>query len=282
MKNLKENYNLVCKKIGYNFENENLLYQAFTRSSYAKENGLEDNETLEFIGDRILGLFITKMLTINYGYMTNDIGTVNKSWSKNGCFALAYNLKEGNVTELKNYLLSNKFLASRIEQLGFHKMLYLGKSDINNNVIDNEKVKADLLEAILGAVAIDSNWNYDKLEDVVYRLTDLFNNLLPISTDEIKKLPEYLKEVDPVTILKELAEKGRCNPPEYLYKELFDANNGHVWECRCVLKNCKTHKYWVDGPSVGTSNLVATAMANTKKEAKRKSANSVLNQFYVL
>lgn len=284
MKDLRKNYEKVCKTIGYQFKNKELLYQAFTRSSYAKETGLEDNENLEFIGDRILGFFVTKMLAINYGYMTGDINCKNKSWSQNGRFALAYNLEESNITELKNYLLSNKFLASCIEELGLHEMLYLGKNDIKNNVANNEKAKADLLEAIIGAVAIDSilDCDYNRLEYVVYRLTDIYNNLPPIKHVDKELLPNYLQEVEPITELKQLAEKRRCNPPNYIYKEYYDKNNNHIWQCKCALNNCKTHRYMIEGPSVGVFDLSAEASASTKKDAKRAAANKVLNSFYVL
>ena len=45
------NFNFIEKQIGYTFENKELLQQAFIRRSYSKENGGEDNEVLEFIGD---------------------------------------------------------------------------------------------------------------------------------------------------------------------------------------------------------------------------------------
>ncbi len=50
-------------RIDYNFQNKDLLQQAFIRKSYSKENGGEDNEVLEFIGDKVLDLTIVKILT---------------------------------------------------------------------------------------------------------------------------------------------------------------------------------------------------------------------------
>lgn len=46
-------------------------------------------------------------------------------------------------------------------------MMYLGQSDIDNKVWNQEKVKADLFEAILGAIAIDSDWDPDELQNFV-------------------------------------------------------------------------------------------------------------------
>ena len=51
-----EDLQKIQDHIGYNFKNLDLLQQSFVRRSYAKENDGEDNEVLEFIGDKALGL----------------------------------------------------------------------------------------------------------------------------------------------------------------------------------------------------------------------------------
>ena len=52
----------IQSQIGYTFNNLDLLQQAFTRRSYSEENGGENNEVLEFIGDKVLDLFVVKLL----------------------------------------------------------------------------------------------------------------------------------------------------------------------------------------------------------------------------
>ena len=60
---MKENdLTFIQNQIGYTFNNLNLLQQAFTRRSYSEENGGENNEVLEFIGDKVLDLFVVKFL----------------------------------------------------------------------------------------------------------------------------------------------------------------------------------------------------------------------------
>ena len=49
--------------IGYRFRNPDLLEQAFIRRSYSEENGGENNEVLEFIGDKALDLAVIRVLT---------------------------------------------------------------------------------------------------------------------------------------------------------------------------------------------------------------------------
>ena len=56
----------IQEQIGYRFKNPYLLEQAFTRRSYSEENGGENNEVLEFIGDKALDLAVVRYLTEDY------------------------------------------------------------------------------------------------------------------------------------------------------------------------------------------------------------------------
>ena len=58
----KLGFEMVQGQIGYKFKNIDLLNQAFTRRSYTEENGGENNEILEFIGDKALDLAVVKVL----------------------------------------------------------------------------------------------------------------------------------------------------------------------------------------------------------------------------
>lgn len=152
-------YKNIQKTIGYTFKNVDLLVQAFTRKSYSQENGGQNNEVLEFVGDKVLDLVVTKMLVDHYGVMTED-----KKWNefrlKNPSYFQTKS-KEGIFTDIKKELVQKKTLASAIDSLGFAKFLYLGNGENRKNLSDS--VKEDLFEAILGAVAIDCDWNLDKL-----------------------------------------------------------------------------------------------------------------------
>ena len=56
----------IQDQIGYHFQNTDLLQQAFVRRSYSKEYGGEDNEVLEFIGDKVLDLIVIKPVTYTH------------------------------------------------------------------------------------------------------------------------------------------------------------------------------------------------------------------------
>ncbi len=71
----------VQRQIGYEFKNIDLLEQAFTRRSYTEENGGENNEVLEFLGDKVLDFIVVKMLSERFGKFEKEEQDPN-SWTK--------------------------------------------------------------------------------------------------------------------------------------------------------------------------------------------------------
>lgn len=159
-----DDFRFIQDQIAYNFKNLDLLQQAFVRSSYSKENGGEDNEVLEFIGDKVLDFIVVKYLAEKYGYFLSECDGFDRQEEFDE-FASEY--RENRLTEIKKRLVEKKQLAHRIDMLGLAEYLIMGKSDINNHVQEEDSVKEDLFEAILGAVALDSQWDISELQDVV-------------------------------------------------------------------------------------------------------------------
>lgn len=172
-------FKMVQGQIGYTFKNIDLLNQAFTRRSYSEENGGENNEILEFIGDKALDLAVIKILTAKFGKMKNGEPTNNTLFQLNvlhnqnefdkydGANEFICDYSEGELTKLKSRMVEKKTLAHRIDELGFAELLLMGNSDIKNNVSSEKSVKEDLFEAILGAVTIDSGWDFPVIQSVV-------------------------------------------------------------------------------------------------------------------
>ena len=67
----------IQKKIGYQLNNVNLLQQAFTRKSFASINKQQNNEVLEFYGDRILDFIVTREFYNKYGSINNNAELVS-------------------------------------------------------------------------------------------------------------------------------------------------------------------------------------------------------------
>ena len=61
------NFEAIENQIGYTFTNKKLLKQAFTRRSYSEEHGGENNEVLEFYGDKVLELIVGKLFSEWFG-----------------------------------------------------------------------------------------------------------------------------------------------------------------------------------------------------------------------
>lgn len=268
MINLNEDSHLeeVQRKIDYSFNNIDLLLQAFTRSSYSAQFGGENNEVLEFIGDKVLDMYVTKIIADDFGFMKSQSDYYDEE-EDNDEYCIIAHRNEGDFTELRKTIVNNKTLAKRIDKLGFAKYLYLGDSDLDNNVVNQEKVKADLFEAILGAIAIDCDWNHDALQNSVDVMLNIDEFLDDVDTEEER--PAKFQEDNAINTLKEMAEHGRCSIPEYYQSdEMVELKDGRMmWECTCYVRSWKIEK---------------TAYATSKKLAKKYAAYLVLCDYFNL
>ena len=154
-------HNMVQASIGYTFNNIDLLDQAFTRRSFSQENGGEDNEILEFIGDKVLDFAVVKLLSERFGHITEECPHRFES-----------ELDEDNLSRIKSRMVQKNNLAKRIDELRYAEALIMGKGDIANGIQNENSVKEDLFEAILGAVAIDCKWDLETLVSVVDVMLD--------------------------------------------------------------------------------------------------------------
>lgn len=199
-----KDYDEIEQLIGYKFERRALLQQAFTRKSYTQEtHDGDNNEVLEFIGDKALDTAVVRAMSDYFGKVNDRDEYV--------C-----NLNEGKLTQLKARLVESKMLAHRIDELGFAKHLILGKGDIKKNAQDDMSVKEDLFEAIVGAVAIDSEWDVDAIQDVVELMLDL---------------DYYLEngfggDNNYVALVQQWCQKTRGELPHYIYQDTdeYDVN----------------------------------------------------------
>lgn len=151
----------IQNRISYRFNNLDLLQQAFIRRSYSKENGGEDNEVLEFIGDKVLDFIVTKWLAEKFGCFLKEYDK-NEDFDE---FACEYN--ENQLTEIKKNMVRKESLSQCIDMLGLADFLIMGKGDRKKHIENEMSVKEDLFEAIIGSVALDCKWDTDKIQDVV-------------------------------------------------------------------------------------------------------------------
>ena len=122
------------ESIGYKFTNILLLNKALTHRSYAYEQKIESNEKLEFLGDAILEVTISKYMYNNYKKLT-----------------------EGEMTKVRATVVCEQSLYEVAKKHNFSDFLNLGKSEIANHGKERPAILADSVEAVIAAIYLDSN-----------------------------------------------------------------------------------------------------------------------------
>lgn len=140
------------KKLNYNFKDKGLLETALTHSSFVNENKMkqyESNERLEFLGDAVLGLVIGEYF---YKSFPRDL--------------------EGSLTKMRAESVNEKVLFFISKGLELGDFIRFGKGEKKNGGNKRESTSADALEALIGAIFLDSNFNNAK--KIVLNLFDEF------------------------------------------------------------------------------------------------------------
>ena len=130
----------IEEKLGYQFANKDLLNQAFTHSSSVSQRE-NSNERLEFLGDAILGVVISKELYERFPAFL-----------------------EGDMTKIKSMLVSRRSCSRIAKQLQISKFLKVGKGMMSSRAISGS-LSAGLLEAVIAAIYIDGG--ADKAKDFI-------------------------------------------------------------------------------------------------------------------
>lgn len=144
------------QKIGYEFKDKKLLEIALTHTSYANEQkDKKNNERTEFLGDAVLELISSEYIFKNYP-----------------------NLTEGEMTKTRAYCVCEDSLAEFAHQYHFSDYLHVGRSEEKVNGGYRNSIIADSVEAVIGAIFLDSNFEEAK------------KFILP---HIIKKVEEYIK-----------------------------------------------------------------------------------------
>jgi ribonuclease-3 len=159
------------KIIGYIFKDKDLLASAFTHSSYSNEHRNSENyERLEFVGDGFLDYSVAMRLYERF--VGRDEGILSKYRAK---------------------LVSSETLSEIIDECGLIGFLRIGKSA--ESVLQSEKVKCDLFEAIVGAIIRDCAKDTAEAEKFVFaKLGKYMENVENLCVDYKSKIKEYCEK----------------------------------------------------------------------------------------
>ena len=185
---MKIDYSKLEKKIDYKFKNKNLLVQSLTHKSFNKKN---NNEKIEFLGDRVLGLVISnKLIEI---FPDEKVGILDKKFAslvnKNKCYEVGKNL------------MLNKFIL-------------IGNLNKKSQIIEN-KIISDSCESLIGAIYLDKGFDIAK-KFILKNWGEYLNSSVNTIIDPKTKLQEYaLKKFKTLPVYKVISTSGPKHKPNF-------------------------------------------------------------------
>lgn len=184
------------KRLGYQFRQPTLLQRALTHRSF----GADNNERLEFLGDSVLGLAVSSLL-----------------------FRRLANVPEGSLSRMRSHLVCEESLHRMACRLGLPEVLRLSEGESRSGGRQRPSILADALEAILGAVYLDSD--FATAESVVHRLLD-----------DVEIHPQmHAAQKDAKTALQEWLQARKYPIPEYEVLQVVGAAHQQIFEVACTV-----------------------------------------------
>lgn len=226
IKNLKE----LERNLNYRFKEKDRLVSALTHSSYVNENKLkaiDSNERLEFLGDAILGLVVSEHLYKKYPMYP-----------------------EGKLTKLRAKIVCEQSLAYVAKKKNVGKYLLLGKGEEATGGRERESILADTVEAIIGAIYLDSS--YEKVRKVL---------LNGFGDDIVKAVSKGILFIDYKTELQERVQKIGNMKIEYIVEREEGPDHGKIFYMNVS----------IDGKKISIGK------GRNKKEAEQSAAKKALD-----
>ena len=155
----------------YKFKNKAILTQALMHASYTKKK-LDNNERLEFLGDRVVGLVVAEML---YGRFTNE--------------------SEGQLSVRQSSLVSTSAMCRLAQEFHLEDLLNISMQEKRRGGIRNKNILADAAEAMLGAMYLDGG--FEPVKKVIERHIRPFMEAQKEPQKDFKtRLQEYSQKTD--------------------------------------------------------------------------------------
>ena len=205
-------------QLGYTFSNDDLIKKALTHKSSSSDN----NERLEFLGDAILNLYVSEKLIHSYP-----------------------ELSEGKLTRFKASIVSRQNLNLVAEKLRLSEFIKIGKGER----LDGNSILGNTLEAIIGAIFLDSD--YPNTKEILQRL--FLKDFLEIEEESELK--------DPKSALQEYIQKTYKSLPTYSIQKSSSSEGPLRFQVTC---------------EINEANLITHGSGRSKKRAELEAANNML------
>ena len=219
------------KKIGFTFNNKDLLLTALTHRSYLNENpkwGLDHNERMEFLGDAVLELVVTEYLYRNYPN------------------------PEGEMTNWRAALVNANMLAKIAGGVDLNEYMLLSRGEARDTGRARQYILANATEALIGAVYLDQG----------YEPCDKF-----ITEFILKELPMIIEKRlyrDAKSFFQEMAQEKTGITPTYEVLKEWGPDHARSFEVGVFLEKEIIGKG--QGPSKQEAQQMAAEDALTKKD----------------
>ena len=182
------NINKFQKDLKIKFKNKSLLIMAFTHKSANQKN---NNEKLEFLGDRVIGLVLSKKLFDLYP--KENEGVLDKKFAS---------------------LVNRKICCDIGWSIGLHDYIIIGnrRKKITRN---DEKIISDCCEALIGAIYIDQGFNY--VNDFILQIwkKNIDNSVITILDSKTKLQEHSLKRYKKLPLYRLISSEGPRHYPVY-------------------------------------------------------------------
>jgi ribonuclease-3 len=181
MTDIEQNISALKERLGFCWQNEDLLRLALTHGSYAYEKNLrsqENNQRLEFLGDAVLELVVSDYLYRTYpGH------------------------SEGELTRLRAAVVCEPSLARTARELELGSCLYMGRGEERSGGRERPSILADAFEALLGAIYLDQGLTVARRVALLY-LEPVIKDVLEgrVERDYKTELQEILQKEGSVSI----------------------------------------------------------------------------------
>jgi len=227
-----KDFSKLQKKLGIRFKDEELLKTSLVHRSYINENpkfSLSHNERLEFLGDAVLELIVTKYLFDKFPQK-----------------------REGELTSLRSSLVNSKELSMLAQKLNLDCFLYLSKGEAKDTGRAREQILANAFEALIGVIYLDQG----------YKVAKSF-----IEKKLLKNLPKILKQklyIDPKSRFQEIAQEKIGVTPEYKVLKEEGPDHARIFEVGVYLDDTLVARG--EGPSKQEAQVEAAKNALEKME----------------
>lgn len=218
---MKRNVAELYSKIGYQFNNEALLEQAMTHRSHKGQH----NERLEFLGDSILSFVIANALYEQFP-----------------------KAREGDLSRMRSTLVRGQTLAEFGVEFNLGDYLRLGPGELKSGGFRRESTLADAVEAIIGAVFLDSDIN--KCSELILQWYQ--SRLDAISPGHNQK--------DPKTLLQEYLQARKLPLPGYTVIDTKGQAHNQTFTVECIVE--------------GMDSIIS--VGSSRRKAEQKAAEKAL------